>query len=126
MNQAIISGRLGKDIEIITTTTGKEIGKISVATNHSYKMSNGEYANETTWHNVTLYSPTDYQKKKLVKGSLVVVSGRIDNKFSEKDGKYYYSLIADKIEILLDATSKTESNESRTEIKKDEDDGLPF
>ena len=124
MNQAVISGRLGKDIEILVTTTGKEIGKISVATNHSYKMSNGEYANETTWHNVTIYSPTDYQKKKLVKGSLVVVSGRIDNKFSEKDGKYYYNLVAEKVEVF-DSTPKTE-NGSRTELKPKEDDGLPF
>lgn len=123
MNQAVISGRLGKDIEILVTTTGKEIGKISVATNHSYKMSNGEYANETTWHNVTIYSPTDYQKKKLAKGATAIVSGRIENK--EKDGRYYYSIVADRVEIF-DSTPKSEANGTRTEIKQQEDDGLPF
>lgn len=123
MNQAVISGRLGKDIEILVTTTGKEIGKISVATNHSYKMSNGEYANETTWHNVTIYSPTDYQKKKLAKGVTAIVSGRIENK--EKDGRHYYSIAADRVEIF-DSTPKAETNGTRTEIKQQEDDGLPF
>ncbi len=51
-NKVQLIGNLGNNPEIITLESGKKLAKFSVATNESYKNSNGEKVTDTQWHHV--------------------------------------------------------------------------
>ena len=87
-NQITIAGNLGRDPESRETKNGKLIVTLSVATNHRQKNAQGEYENATTWHRVKVFGKTaDACMQYLAKGKKVLVTGRQENGFYEKDGQ---------------------------------------
>jgi single-strand DNA-binding protein len=51
-NKVQLIGNLGQAPEIRITETGKKLARFSIATNDTYRNSNGVKTNQTTWHNV--------------------------------------------------------------------------
>ena len=51
-NKVQLIGNLGNDPEIINLKSGKTLAKFSIATNESYKNTQGEKVTDTQWHNV--------------------------------------------------------------------------
>jgi len=102
LNQVQIIGHLGKDLE--TRIAGNtDVSSFSVATTHSYKkQGDSEWTQETEWHNVTLWKPSDYLKEKLVKGATVYVCGRLKTDSYEKDGvkRFTTKIIAEKVMVF--------------------------
>jgi single-strand DNA-binding protein len=49
-NKVQLIGNLGNNPEIITLDSGKKLAKFSIATNESYKNSQGEKVTDTQWH----------------------------------------------------------------------------
>lgn len=94
MNSVTIIGRLGKDPE--TKAVGStQVTKFSVAT--GYKKSDG--TQHTDWHQVEAWSKTsEIAQKYLKKGDQVALQGEI--RYSQKDDKYFTSIVANRLELL--------------------------
>jgi len=76
LNKIMLIGNLGRDVETrFTTANNVSISSFSIATTHSYKGKDGNWVNETTWHNVTVFNLSDFMKENLKKGRKVFVEG---------------------------------------------------
>ncbi len=91
-NRVQLIGHLGNAPETKTTESGKKLVKFSVATNESYKNSEGEKISETQWHNLTVWGKlADVAEKYLSKGSQVVIGGKlITRSYDDKEGVKKY------------------------------------
>ena len=119
LNKAQLIGQLGQDATTSFTTTNLSVTKFSIATTHSRKTKDGNWENETTWHNVTAFGLNDFLKDQLKKGRKFYIEGRIDHQTYEKDGqtKYFTSIICDFNGIIpLDKPS-----EARQDMPKPDD-----
>lgn len=88
INKAILIGNLGNDPEIKMLEGGTSVGRFSLATQDSYKDKNGEWQQQTEWHNVVVWRDlAERAEKQLKKGSKVYVEGKITyRKYKDKDG----------------------------------------
>ena len=89
INKAIILGRLGRDPEMRSTTAGKSITNLSVATTETWKDKNsGEKKEKTEWHRVAIFAEGIAKaiKQYAAKGDLVYVEGKVVTRKWEKDG----------------------------------------
>lgn len=135
LNKIMLIGHLGRDAEVRFSTDNYSITSFSLATNYSYKNKNGEWTDETTWHNVIAINLSDYYKEVLKKGKKVYVEGRLVSRTyedKEKVKRTVYEVKAERI-IPLDPSSeniKPEIDESKTVDDVDEstsqEDDLPF
>lgn len=88
MNQAMIFGRVGRDPKVHTTGGGKKVAGFSVATSEKFTNGSGERQEKTTWHNVKVWGPlAEIVEARVRKGIEVLVVGKIENGFYEKDGQ---------------------------------------
>lgn len=135
LNKIMLIGNLGKDAENRFTTDNFSITSFSVATNFSYKNKNGEWTDETTWHNVVAFNLSDYFKDYLKKGKKVYVEGRlVSRSYEDKDKikRTVYEVRADKI-IPLESNAEIYREPSENSISDsvasgevNPDDDLPF
>lgn len=137
LNKVLLIGNLGKDADTRFTTNNLSVTSFSLATTNSYKDKNGEWKNETTWHNCVAFSLSDWYKNALKKGAKFYVEGRIQkNDYTDKDGvkRYNTDVIVEKL-IPLDSksastgdptmdTSNLQMEEPETQAEGNED--LPF
>ena len=87
LNSISIIGRLTKNCELTYSSSGVAICKISIAVNRSVKK-NGNYENEVSFFDCTLFSKTaENLSKYLTKGQQVCISGELVQNRWEKDGK---------------------------------------
>lgn len=138
LNKIMLIGNLGRDVETRFTTNNVSISNFSMATTNSYKGKDGNWVNETTWHNVTVFNLSDYMKEQLKKGKKVYVEGRLTKReYTDKEGikRYSTDVVSERI-IPLDSTggdsNESESNSfsegtSVNDISQvDSNDDLPF
>lgn len=101
VNKAILLGNLGKDAELTYTSGGQAVSKFSVATNRRWQDKNGEWQDETEWHNIVLWGkPAESLTQYLTKGQRVYVEGRIKSRTWEgKDGNKHHAtdIVAEQI-----------------------------
>lgn len=101
MNTLMIVGRLAKDVEIKKLDSGKEVTKICVAVNRSFKSVDGTYGTDfidcTLWDEVAI-NVGEYCHK----GDLVGIRGRLQTSFYEKDKVNHKVLdvIAEKVSFI--------------------------
>jgi len=85
VNSVVLIGRLVRDPETRTTTSGKQVCSFSIAVSRRFKGADGvdvDFFRVTAWGNAA-----DFAGKYLGKGRLVAVEGRLQtNKFTDKDG----------------------------------------
>ncbi len=137
LNKVMLIGNLGQDAEHRFTTNNTEVTSFSVATTYGYKNRDGNWVNETTWHNVVAFGLSDFYKNVLKKGRKVYVEGRISKRdYENKDGQKVYvtEIIADRNGIIpLD--SRDDSYQSSPDVSapaepmdtaSPEEDDLPF
>src|SRR6266568_2863651 len=89
LNRYEIIGNAGKDPECISTSGGKTIAKLSIATSeYAGKDADGKAKYESEWHEVKVFGPSaDYVKNNIKKGDTVFVSGRFKKEtWDKKDG----------------------------------------
>jgi single-strand DNA-binding protein len=138
MNKIQLIGNLGKDAETRFTTNNVSVTSFGLATTSSIKGKDGNWINETTWHNVVAFSLSDYIKNILNKGKKFYVEGRISKRdYTDKDGvkRYSVDVIADLI-IPFESGSETsaprnnsQSNQNQpgeSDIQVEDNDDLPF
>jgi single-strand DNA-binding protein len=100
INRVILIGNLGKDPDIMTFENGVKRANYAVATNENYKDKEGNWVEQTEWHNVVGWRWL--AERNLVKGDLVYIEGKLKTRNYEKEGvKHYVTEIqADKITRL--------------------------
>lgn len=136
LNKIMLIGHLGKDCETRFTTNNISVTSFTMATTFSYKGKDGNWVNETTWHNIVSFNLSDYMKENLKKGKKFYVEGRIHKRdYTDKDGikRYATDVITDKL-IPLDSTAGEapmngrgeETLESEPPVDTDENADLPF
>jgi len=110
VNKATIIGRLGKDPEVKTTSTGKKCATFSVATSEKYKDKE-----VTEWHRIVLWEQlAELAEKYLKKGNLCYLEGKIQTRDYEQNGQKHYitEIIGSKLTFL---SAKPQESQNREE-----------
>jgi single-strand DNA-binding protein len=107
------------------------IGRITLATNDSYKNKNtGEKVETTEWHNLVFRNkPAEIIEKWVSKGDKIRVSGKLTYSDYEKDGQKIRSANIDVNDFEFLKTRKSSNttvNQPETVTSKDDDNDLPF
>jgi single-strand DNA-binding protein len=113
LNKVMLIGNLGQDAETRFTANNLSVTSFSVATTYSYKGKDGNYVNETTWHNVVAFGLSDYYKDVLKKGKKVYVEGRLSKRdYTDKEGvkRYITEIVAEKFGGIIPLDSKGDGN----------------
>ena len=113
MNKALLIGRLTRDPELRSTSTGRNVCQFSIAVNRNFTNANGE--READFINCVVW---DKQAENLVKyqkkGNQIAVDGRIQTRnYEDKDGKRVYvtEILANSISFLDSKGTNTGSND---------------
>ncbi len=136
LNRIMLIGNLGRDAETRFTTSNVSVTSFSIATTFGYKGKDGNWQNETTWHNIVAFNLSDYFKDNLKKGRKFYVEGRLTKReYTDKEGikRYSTDIVSEKI-IPLESNGSDSSyseepaagNVSEPNIQTDENDDLPF
>jgi single-strand DNA-binding protein len=87
-NRVILVGNLTRDPELRYIPSGTAVTEVGLAVNDRRKNSSGEWIEETTFVDVTLWGRTaEVASEYLNKGSSVLIEGRLKLDTWEKDGK---------------------------------------
>ncbi len=86
-NKVILIGRLGKNAEAKTAQNKKDYAVLNLATSESWKNEQGEYETRTEWHRVYAWGNLANFAKKLLKGQLVSLEGKIKYRAIEETVK---------------------------------------
>lgn len=113
MNKVILLGRIGKEIEMRYTPSGRAVTNFSVAT--SYRTGSGEGAKEyTEWSKIVTWGTlAENCKKFLDPGQRVLVEGRLQTRKWEDDkGSTHYSteVVAGTVEFLEKSSKGSNGN----------------
>ena len=92
MNNVQLMGNLARDPKVSVTLTGKTLVRMTVACSETYRGSDGQAKELTSFVPVTCWPPSSDLAQNLLKGDRVFVLGRFTTNSYEKDGeKRYYS-----------------------------------
>lgn len=132
MNSVILIGRIGKDLELKKTPSGKSVINFSLAVN---KFSKGE-EKSVDWINCQAWNQTaELMYQYLGKGSLIGVEGRIQTRnYDGKDGKKVYitEVVVDRVEFLESRKNEDDYEQQSNEMHRQApelnitDQDLPF
>lgn len=135
LNRIQLIGNLGKDSETRFTTNNVSVTSFTIATTYGIKGKDGNWQNETTWHNIVAFNLSDFYKESLKKGKKFYVEGRLTKRdYTDKEGikRYSTDVIAEKIIPLESGFSQQQgaSDDNQTvetkDLQVDENDDLPF
>lgn len=92
VNKVTLVGNLGKDPELRFTGSGTAVCNFSLATNESYKDSDGEIVEKTEWHNIVAWARlAEICNEYLKKGSQAYFEGSLQTRsYEDKDGVTKY------------------------------------
>lgn len=137
LNKVMLIGNTGKDPEIRHLENESMVANFPLATTERYKDKNGEWQEQTEWHNIVCWRTLAERVEKYVKkGSQLFVEGKIrTNNWVDQSGQKRYSIeiLADNIQLL---GKKSESQTTTQNIQQivaladasnqDLPDDLPF
>ena len=130
MNKSILIGRLTKDPELKSSTSGVFVCKFTLAVNRRYKNSEGNYDADfiscVAWRGAA-----ELICKHTKKGSLIGIVGALQTHSYEKDGQRIYAtdVVVDEIKLLdfkkEDETSQIDADYPYLDCSAPGDD-LPY
>ena len=115
LNKIMLIGNFGRDAETRFTTNNLSVTNFSLATTYSYKGKDGNWVNETTWHNITSFNLSDFFKDNLKKGKKFYVEGRLQKReYTDKEGikRYSTDVISEKIIPLESSEAEAVLNQT--------------
>jgi single-strand DNA-binding protein len=90
-NSVQLIGRLGKDPEIKTFSSGKKLATLTLATNETYTNQKGEKVKDTQWHNLIIWGRlVGVAQNYLKKGNEVAIEGKLVHRMYESNGEKKY------------------------------------
>jgi len=121
-NRVILMGNLCRDVEVKYIASGLAVTEISLAVNDKRKTASGEWVEEVTYVDCTLFGRTaEIAGEYLSKGSPVFLEGRLKLDTWEKDGQKRSKMrvVCDKMQLIggrngSDGTSKPRSQSAST------------
>lgn len=131
LNKVMLIGNLGRDPEMRYTPSGRPVTTFSLATNRTWKSTDGERRNETEWFNIVAWgSLAEICNKYLKKGRQVYIEGRLQTRrWEDDDGNKHQNIeVVAKEMVMLGDKSKpngddAEANEGN---EVEEEDEFPF
>ena len=113
LNRITILGRLTRDPEVRTTTGGRSVTSMAVATGRVWTDQSGTKQERTEFHNCVLWGKIgEIAGQYLSKGRRVYVEGRVETRsWDAQDGtkRYRTEIIVDNL-IMLDARSGADAS----------------
>ncbi len=130
LNKVLLIGHLGADPESRFTTSGNAVATLNIATNESWRTSEGDIKDRTEWHRCVVFgkmaeTAAEYMKK----GQLVYIEGRLQTRsWEDKDGvkRYTTEVICDSFTMLGKKSDDKPSNLKEGKVDPPDDDDLPF
>lgn len=88
VNKVILVGRLTRDPDLRTTTSGQTVATVGLATNNFWKDKSGQKQEKTEFHNVILWGRlAEITGQYLTKGQEAYFEGRLQSRtYTGKDG----------------------------------------
>ena len=137
LNKVMLIGNVGKDPEIRHLENESMVASFPLATTERFKDKNGDWQEQTEWHNIVCWrSLAERVEKYVKKGSQLFIEGRIrTNNWVDQAGQKRYSveILADNMQLLNKKTDTQPTNNSIQQIvataeaaNKDLPDDLPF
>jgi single-strand DNA-binding protein len=128
LNKVLLIGHLGADPESRFTTSGSAVTNFNLATNESWRSSEGDTKEKTEWHRAVLFgkmaeTAAEYMKK----GQLVFIEGRLQTRsWEDKDKvkRYTTEILCDNFTML--GRKSEDGSTSSTQKDADPEDDLPF
>lgn len=102
-NRVILLGNVTRDVELRTIGSGTAVADVGLAVNDRFKNKHGEWVDEPTFVDVTLWGRTaEIASEYLSKGSPVMIEGRLKLETWEKDGQKRSKLkvVGEKLQLL--------------------------
>lgn len=102
-NRVILLGNVTRDLEIKYLQSGMAVTEVGLAVNDRRKDQSGNWIEETTFVDVTLWGRTaEIAGEYLTKGSPVLIEGRLKLDTWEKDGKKNYKMrvVGEKMQLI--------------------------
>ncbi len=104
VNKAILIGNIGRDVELRHTPGGMAVAKFSLATNERRKDKEGNWQDQTEWHNIVAFGKlAEFAGQYLGKGRTVYVEGSIRTRtYDDEKGnrRYFTEIIAQAIRFV--------------------------
>lgn len=118
MNKVILMGRLTKDPEISTSTSGSTFGRFDIAVDRKFKK---EGEPEADFFGCVVFGKqAEFCENYLHKGTKVLISGRVqNNNYTNKDGVKIYSVKIMVEEIEFAESKGQGSNQGSTQNNQD-------
>ncbi len=88
VNKVILIGRLTRDPEVRSTSSGQTVANVSIATSQTYTDKNGQKQDQVEYHNLTLWGRLgEIAGQYLIKGQECYFEGRLQTRtYTSKDG----------------------------------------
>lgn len=102
-NKVTLIGRLGAKPEVMNFETGRALARFTLATNEGYKDRNGQWQDNTQWHNINAWGKSaELVGKLLDKGLEVMLEGKLVNQsYETKSGEKRFSTVVELNEFLI-------------------------
>tara|TARA_B100001765_G_C19461604_1_gene319519 strand:- start:80 stop:493 length:414 start_codon:yes stop_codon:yes gene_type:complete len=132
VNKVVLVAHLGGDPETRFTPSGAAVANFNVATNESWKDSNGELQDKTEWHRCVMFGKTaELAGELLKKGQLVYMEGKLQTRnWEDKDGikRYTTEVVCDMFTMLgrKMENDAPQAAPASSGDEGDEEDDLPF
>lgn len=99
LNKVTLIGNVGKEPELRYTPNGTAVANFSIATSERFKGQDGEWKEQTEWHNIVAWRKlAEIVGEYVKKGSKLYVEGKIKTRsWDGQDGKKNY-----RTEIFVD------------------------
>lgn len=91
INETTICGNLTRDVELKALPNGTSVANFSIATNRTWKDSDGKKQEQVEYHNCVFFGKrADVIAQYFTKGKSIYVRGRLQTRSWEKDGVKMY------------------------------------
>ena len=133
LNRVTLIGNVGRDPELRYTPNGTPVANFSIATTERFKGQDGEWKDQTEWHNLVAWRKlAEIVGEYVKKGSKLFVEGKLKTRsWDGQDGKKNYrtEIFIDQM-IMLDSRGGGQSgggfDNSGFEPDQITDDDIPF
>ncbi|MCD6180581.1 MAG: single-stranded DNA-binding protein [Bacteroidales bacterium] len=126
INKVILVGHLGRDPEVMTFDNGTKKATFSMATTESYRDKEGNWQEQTEWHNIVLWRYL--AEKKIIKGDQIYLEGRLRSRsYEDANGvkKYITEIQGDKVLKLSSAGSNRENYQANEQTQTSDSTPAP-
>ena len=130
LNKVVLMGRIGTDVELKQTPSGKDICSFSLAVQRNYSKEVTDWINIVCWGKTAIFVSQYFQK-----GRMIALEGSIQTRnYTDKDGnkRTAFEVVADQV-YFADAKQedKPAAPGSKQEFSVDDfeeinDDSMPF